>query len=169
MFNSFNNVNFNTKIERYYQNTNENSSISSNIVIQNKTVSEEIIDKNIWKIEIPKINLSADISNGTTSEILNNYVGHFEETPKEYGNVVLAAHNRGYNVNYFARLKELEIGDEVIYFFNGQKRLYKVNEKTIIKDTQWNNLENTKDNRLTLITCVENKPELRRCVQAIEV
>ena len=38
----------------------------------------------------------------------------------------------------------------------------------IIKDTDWSRLENTEENILTLITCVENKPEQRRCIQAIE-
>ena len=29
--------------------------------------------------------------------------------------------------------------------------------------------ENTEDNRITLITCVENMYEYRRCVQAVEI
>ncbi len=190
MFNSFNRVNFNAEIKRYYLSTNENISISNNIgiitnmknneeknniknenliKIENSEFNGEEINIEFWKIEIPKINLTADISNGTTPEILNKFVGHFEQTPVNYGNIVLAAHNRGYAVNYFGRIKELEIGDEIIYFFNDIKRVYKVSEKTIIQDTQWNKLENTDDNRLTLITCVENEPALRRCIQAKEV
>ena len=61
----------------------------------------------IGLIEIPKINLAANIVEGTTEEILNSYVGHFSETVCINGNVGLAAHNRGYPVNYFARIKEL--------------------------------------------------------------
>lgn len=38
------------------------------------------IDENIWRLEIPKIELYADINEGTSEEILNKYVGHFEET-----------------------------------------------------------------------------------------
>lgn len=166
IFNSFDEVKFDTKIERC-SNTNENS-IIEHLDIQNEIQNEKVVDENIWKIEIPKINLIAEISNGTTPEILNKYVGHFEETPKSNGNVALAAHNRGYDVNYFGRLKELEIGDEIIYFCNGEKRIYKIESKTIIKDDEWKMLENTKDNRLTLITCVENQSKLRRCVQAIQ-
>jgi LPXTG-site transpeptidase (sortase) family protein len=120
-------------------------------------------------LEIPKIDLVANVSEGTSSEVLNQYIGHFEETQKQNGNIVLAAHNRGYDVNYFQRLKELEIGDIVFYTYLGNKRKYVVNEKNIIKDTDVNILENTKDNRITLITCVENMPELRRCIKAIEV
>ncbi len=39
---------------------------------------EAIKDKiNIWKIKIPKINLSADISEGTSAKVIAKYVGHF--------------------------------------------------------------------------------------------
>ena len=38
----------------------------------------------------------------------------------------------------------------------------------IIKDTDVKVLDNTEENVLTLITCVENEPEYRRCVQAKE-
>lgn len=167
LLNSFNEANIVTKIERY-ANTNESSYISKTLNTNNELFIQNKLEENIWKIEIPKINLIADIKNGTSEDILNKYVGHFEETPENEGNVALAAHNRGYDVNYFGRLKELEIGDEVIYFYNGNKRIYKVDSKTIIKDNEWQKLENTKDNRLTLITCVENQPKLRRCIQAVE-
>ena len=40
---------------------------------------------------------------------------------------------------------------------------------TIIKDTDWSYLQETKENKLTLITCVENEPKYRRCIQAIEI
>ena len=47
-----------------------------------------------WYIEIPIINLKANIKEGTEKETLDDYVGHFEETQKENGNIGLAAHNR---------------------------------------------------------------------------
>ena len=42
-------------------------------------------------------------------------------------------------------------------------------ENNIIQETDWSFLEPTKENRITLITCVKEMPEFRRCVQAIEV
>ena len=122
-----------------------------------------------WNIEIPKINLIAKISEGTSKEIMDVFVGHFEETAKDIGNIGLAAHNRGYKVNYFQDLKKLEEGDEILYKYNGKQRKYFVKIHKIIKDTDWTLLENTEENRITLITCVENEPEYRRCIQAIEV
>ncbi len=88
---------------------------------------------------------------------------------KEFGNIALAAHNRGYKVNYFQDLKKLEIGDEIYYSYKNIKRKYIVNSKAIIRDTDLQVLENTKDNILTLITCLENEPQYRRCIQALEV
>lgn len=122
----------------------------------------------IWQIEIPKISLIANIAEGTTKEILGQYVGHFKETQKENGNIGLAAHNRGYEVNYFQNLKLLKEGDEIKYKHNEFEKIYEVEKCRIIKDTDWEYLENTEENMLTLITCVENEPEYRRCVQAVE-
>lgn len=129
----------------------------------------EATDKNeIWQIEIPVLSLVANISEGTTKEILSKYVGHFENTAKEEGNVGLAAHNRGYEVNYFKDLKLLKQGDEIIYKHNQFQKIYEVDKCRIIKDTELEYLEQTEENMLTLITCVENQPEYRRCIQAIE-
>lgn len=138
-------------------------------VIEEETSIIKTAEKDdIWQIEIPKIALNASISEGTTKEILNQYVGHFEKTTKEEGNIGLAAHNRGYKVNYFKDLKLLQEGDEIIYKHNEFEKIYEVEKCRIIKDTEWDYLEETEENMLTLITCVENQPEYRRCIQAIE-
>lgn len=152
-------------------NHSENSNfqiISESIIVQNEEKQNTNISQE-WKIEIPKINLVANIAEGTTEEILNKYVGHFSETSSLKGNVGLAAHNRGYEVNYFARIKELETGDEIIYTYNGEFIKYIVKTTEIIKETDWSYLENTENNRITLITCVEDLPEYRRCIQGIEI
>ena len=119
-------------------------------------------------MEIPKINLNAEIEEGTTKEIMENYIGHFEETSKDIGNVGLAAHNRGYKNNYFKNLKTLKEGDSIFYTYQGITKEYLVTEHVIIKDTDWSYLENTEENIITLITCVENEPEYRRCIQGKE-
>ena len=144
-----------------------------NTIIENNVVNAEVCkinDLDKWELEIPKINLKATIAQGTTDEILNKYIGHFVESEVLEGNIALAAHNRGYDVNYFSRLKELEIGDEVIYYYRNEIKKYIVYSKEIIKDTNFEVIENNenKDNILTLITCVENMTELRRCIKCIE-
>ena len=82
---------------------------------ESETTKDENIEDDIWQIEIPKINLSAPISEGTSQEVMLEFVGHFESTSKWNGNVGLAAHNRGYPINYFSRLKELKNEDKIIY------------------------------------------------------
>ena len=140
------------------------------------TPKEEIVKEtkeqkinNIWQIEIPKIGLIAPISEGTTQEVMLEYVGHFENTNIWNGNIGLAAHNRGYPINYFSKLKDLEIGDEIIYKTDWGSKKYLVEVITIIEDIDWSYLEESIDNRITLITCVENEPEKRRCIQGIEI
>lgn len=143
----------------------QNISINSNQVLEED--SKENTD-NEWYVQIGKIELKAPIQEGTTKEILEDYVGHFEESPKNIGNVCLAAHNRGYKHNYFSRIKELKEGDEITYRYKDIERTYIVTKHEIIKNTDWSNLEDTEENIITLITCVENEPEYRRCIQGIE-
>lgn len=150
---------------------NINQSTEENIEIQNNqklSTNENNTQNKNWVIKIPKISLEAEISEGTSKEIMDKFVGHFEETTKISGNVGLAAHNRGYLVNYFKDIKLLKEGDEIIYKYNNVEKIYTVTENKIIKDIDWSLLESTQDNRITLITCVENEPEYRRCVQAKE-
>lgn len=134
-----------------------------------KTIEEKVENKDDeWYLEIPCINLKANIKEGTTKEIMEDYIGHFEETKKDIGNIGLAAHNRGYKNNYFQNLKELKQNDEIYYKYKNEKRKYVVIKNIIIKDTDWTNLEESDGNIITLITCVESQPEYRRCVQGKE-
>lgn len=70
--------------------------------------------------------------------------------------------------SYFKNIKKLNIGDVIIYQKDEEIKKYKVTENVIIDETDWTYLQNTSDNRITLITCVENRPECRRCIQAVE-
>ena len=131
--------------------------------------TKEEFKEDVWQVEIPKINLVAPVSEGTSQEVMLEYVGHFENTSKLEGNVGLAAHNRGYPINYFSRLKEIKKGDKVIYKTKYGTKTYKIKTIAIIEDTDWSYLQETKDNRITLITCVENKPNKRLCLQGTEI
>lgn len=124
--------------------------------------------ENEWKITIPILSLEAEISEGTSKDVMGKYVGHFTETSKTKGNIGLAAHNRGYEVNYFNGIKKLKEGDEIIYKYKDFEKTYLVIKNKIIKDTEWQDLKETEENQITLITCVENEPEYRRCIKAIE-
>lgn len=146
---------------------NQNISNSEEKITENKIIDTKN-DMFNWYIEIPIISLKAEISEGTTKQIMDKYVGHFEETSKSIGNIGLAAHNRGYENNYFENLKKLKEDDKIIYHYNDIIKTYIVTKHKIISDTDWTYLEETQSNTITLITCVENKPEYRRCIQGIE-
>lgn len=143
------------------QNKNNVTKTQNTVINENKNIK--------WRVQIPKINLNVHIMEGTSDNVLLKAVGHFEETSKWKGNVGLAAHNRGYNCNFFEKIKNLKMGDEIIYTTTNGKRVYKVQTNKVIKDTDWSYLKETNDNRITLITCEENREEYRRCIQAVEV
>lgn len=142
----------------------------SDSVKQYDTLSKiNIYRTNKWRIKIPVLGLDAPISQGTSNEELRRTVGHFEETDRWDGNVALAAHNRGYKCNFFQEIRKLKDGDTIVYSTDKGQRQYKVVLNKVIKETDWTYIQNTKDNRLTLITCEMNKREYRRCVQAVEI
>lgn len=143
----------------------EKKRIENSKIEDSNTENTNNIEENIWSIEIPKINLIAPIEDGTDSETLNRYVGHFEESGYESGNICLAAHNRGYKVNYFKNIKVLQYGDEIIYRYKNLKLTYIVIENKIINDTDVEVIENTEEDKITLITCVENEPSKRRSIE----
>lgn len=142
-----------------------------NIVYENINSNEiySLEEDFLGILEIQKIGLKATIKEGSNNEILKKYIGHIEETSKYDGNVCLVAHNRGNEYSYFARLNELQEGDIVTYKTRFYERQYKVDNIEAIFETDWSKLENTKENKLTMITCISNKRNQRLCVQAVEI
>lgn len=130
---------------------------------------EDVWDDSVLGIlTVEKIGLNATVKEGTTSDVLLEYIGHIEETSTYDGNVGLAGHNRGCENSYFARINELEIGDEIRYKTKFYDRIYVVDNIKVILETDWSLLESTEENKLTLITCITNKRKQRLCVQATE-
>lgn len=154
-------------IEQEKQNTSEQLDNTEDVE-QEVTEDDGFEEDLIGSLKIEKINLNGTVKEGSTNEILKDYIGHIEETAKYDGNVGLAAHNRGNKYSYFARINELEPGDEIIYTTKYGERKYIVDTKKEILETDWSNLEGTSDNRLTLITCIKNKVNQRLCVQAVQ-
>ena len=152
--------------------TEEEEQIAEDDMIIEDEESDEtktdLEDNILGSLIINKINLNAEVKEGSSSEVLKDYIGHIEETAKYDGNVGLAAHNRGNGHSYFARINELELGDEIVYRTKFEERRYKVINKKEILETDWSLLGNTKENKLTLITCIRNRVNQRLCVQAIQ-
>ena len=162
------------KIKSEMSNIQELNYKNENVQIVKEKDEEQTYEKQtyediIWQLEIPKIDLVAPIAEGTSQEVMLEFVGHFEDTGTWKGNIGLAAHNRGYPINYFSRLKELINGDEIIYKTEFGIKKYSVINIKIIEDTDWSYLQKTDENKITLITCVENEPTKRLCVQGLEI
>ena len=124
-----------------------------------------------WNIEIEKLNINATIQEGTTYEVLNQSVGHVEESNILNGIVALKAYNIGKGINYFANLKELIIGDEIKYEVNEEKRTYKVEENIILdKEKIKDKIQKIEkeNNFLVLITYVKDMENKNRLVIAKE-
>lgn len=144
----------------------------TNIVNTENIEKQEIQEEKevlLGTLYIDKINVKAPVKQGSTQEVLESYIGHIEDTAIYDGNIGLAAHNRGNEYSYFARINELEKGDEIIYESMYGTKKYKVEISKVILETDWSLLENSNENKITLITCIANRPSQRLCVQALEV
>lgn len=156
-----------------YSNTLENpNDITTDEEFVNITYDKEedlLSDDILGILTIDKIGLKATVKEGSSNDVLKEYIGHIEDTATYDGNVCLAAHNRGNKYSYFARINELEIGDIITYKTNFFTRSYKVDNIKTIFETDWSMLDSGTDNKITLITCIANKKNQRLCVQATEV
>lgn len=132
-------------------------------------VTSELYYKNgsLGKIEIPTLDLSVRIYQGTDSKTLVKGIGHFEDTSIWEGNVCFAAHNRGAN-SYFGQIHTLNIGDKITLTTKLGTRTYQVTDVSKVSETDRSGLADSGENMLTLYTCVRNQRDQRWCVTAVE-
>ena len=132
-------------------------------------VTSELYYKNgsLGRLDIPALDLSVRICQGTDSKTLAKGVGHFEDTSIWEGNVCLAAHNRGAN-RYFGQIHTLNIGDKITLTTKLGTRTYKVTDVSKVSETDRSGLADASENLLTLYTCVRNQRDQRWCVTAVK-
>lgn len=149
----------------------ENIQVGDNTKLSEEDVVEQIIilnDDEIGVLTIPDILLeNAPVKESTELSTLATAIGHFTNTSIYNGNVGLASHNGG-DGDYFKDLNKLKVGNEIYYQTRFGVKRYLVKTIKIIAEDDWSYLGETEDNRITLITCVNGKPNKRLCVQAIE-
>ena len=106
------------------------------------------------RIQIPAINVDAQVVQGDSWEQLKKGVGHHLGTanPGERGNLVLSAHNDIFG-EIFRHLDQLENGDEIIVSSGSQRYRYVVNQRRIIAPTQVEVMLPTSEPTVTLISC----------------
>jgi LPXTG-site transpeptidase (sortase) family protein len=125
-------------------------------------------DGSVGALEIPSLGISVKAFEGTDSDSLAKGVGHFPESSGWNGNICVAGHNRGAKYTIGA-IKDLTPGDTVKYTTLLGTRTYSVSFVSYISSGDWTYLSPAPDNRITIITCLAGHPELRVCVQAVEV
>ena len=132
-------------------------------------VASDLYYKNgsLGRLDIPALDLSVRICQGTDSKTLAKGVGHFEDTSIWEGNVCLAAHNRGAN-SYFGQIHTLNIGDKITLTTKLGARTYHVTDVSKVSETDRSGLADSGENMLTLYTCVRNQRDQRWCVTAVE-
>ncbi len=119
-------------------------------------------------LKIAKLGISVKVWEGESTTSMAKGVGHYSSTSAWDGNVGLAGHNRGAKYN-IGTIKNLVAGDTITYTTMYGTRTYQVTSVKTITNTDWSYLQGTADNRITITTCLENHPESRVCVQAVEV
>lgn len=109
----------------------------------------------IGLIEITSINLSQGLVEGVTDDILQYYIGHFENSvrPGENGNFAVAGHRVSNYSEAFVNLYKLKQGDLVSVKSAGKEFIYEVKENFIVDPDRIDVLDATEKPTITLITC----------------
>ncbi len=151
--------NSNALEERTDEKNNSNSLVAENDI----NVSE--VKK--WTLEIKSLNLNAPIKQLDSNEPNDDYIGHFSQTSISKNNIALIAYNFGKDNNYFANLKDLKVGDEIIYTVNEDVKKYEVIFNKIIEKDDINNyLQENNEPALKLFTYVKDLSTKMRYVGA---
>lgn len=120
----------------------------------------------IAKLKIPSVGLSKYVYDGTTTANMNKGIAHFECTPAWGGNIAFAGHNRGNGVAHFYYLKDVKLGDTVIYETALGTRTYVVSSIDTVSVTDVSGLLQDGMQKLTMYTCKANQPEVKLKVVA---
>lgn len=122
------------------------------------------------------LEIKAPIVNGISDEDLTKGIGHHPESvwPNQKGNVVIAGHSFSLNADnpfreVFARLREIEIGDQVTVTYQNRKYTYKVFKKETVSAKDTSLMEPTDNWILTFYTCDPPKTDWRRLVLQAEL
>ncbi|MCM0647787.1 class D sortase [Clostridium swellfunianum] len=145
---------------------NENAQSSEIEASPNAKPPSEDVNAAIGIIKIPKIDLKVAVGEGIDNNTLKYAVGHFEGTamPGEKGNFAVAGHRSYTYSEYFNRLDELNIGDDITVKTKKGEFTYRVYEKKVVEPTEVSVLDKTKDATITLVTCTPIRVATHRLI-----
>ncbi|HYP12518.1 MAG TPA: class D sortase [Bryobacteraceae bacterium] len=105
----------------------------------------------VGRIEIPRINISAVVREGSDDKTLKRAAGHIPSTalPGESGNVGIAAHRDG----FFRNLRSVKKGDQIRMVTTWGTYEYEVSDLKIVQPEDVEVLEPGPKPLMTLVTC----------------
>lgn len=109
-------------------------------------------------LSIPKIDIKIPIYHGTSNEVLQKGVGHFEGSSFPVGgkgtHAVLSAHSGLPSARLFTDLNQLRVGDMFYIYILDQVFAYKVDQVLVVGPSDVEALELQKgEDYVTLVTC----------------
>lgn len=137
----------NTNVQEETPEDNKNQEPDLSKVFEGKQIS--------GLIEIPTINVSAAILEGTDDSALKYAVGHYPGLGEigQPGNYVLLGHRNYIYGHFFRKLDRLNAGDKVNITVGDKIYTYEVYESFIVKPEEVWVLEQTEESIITMITC----------------
>ena len=128
-----------------------------------------VYNERIGRLTVERLNRNINVYAGATMWAMDRGAGHFSFTGINQGNTGLVGHNRGRRNGFFIFVQNLREGDILTLNAGGVERQYAVTKVFEVDEYDNTPLMQFGDNRLTLVTCVEYRPSLRRIAVAIEI
>lgn len=123
---------------------------------------KQVVQKLDYKaiLEIPKINLKNGLVETTKNFDSINYAISIDKNsnyPNENGNFILYAHSGSSRIAFFKNLNKVDINDNVIVYYKGNKYTYQITNKyEIEKNGKLKVFKYEGKKLITLLTCISN-------------
>ena len=107
-------------------------------------------------VEIARVNLRAEVVEGTDAKTLKVYAGKFTHSvnPGQIGNFSIAAHNN-IDTELFRNLYKVKVGDIIRVATKDGEYKYRVTKRFVILPTQVEVTDNGDKAEITMITCTQ--------------
>ena len=117
-------------------------------------------------LTLPAIDLEVVMREGVGSYSLRYTVGHYPKSamPGEIGNCVIMGHRNFTYGEFFNRLDDLAVGDEIVLERAGTVYTYTVTETFVVEPGDTYVLDPTQDATVTLITCTPVRVATHRLI-----
>lgn len=126
-----------------------------NISIYRGSLSREEYQNGQMTIRIPRLDIAANVMDGTTGKLLKEGPGLYENSPLhnvDNPNICIAAHRTTYGA-WFKHVDELEKQDIIILDYSELSFVYEVQDVFVVENNDWTVTEPQGYSAVTLTTC----------------